>query len=138
MKKPATKFLRWLYLQWQMLVIVFQDFMRRVQHEVAQQRALASVNEDTHIDARKAMMKVYRERMFPPDCLSAGMCRGGHALYFKHDEAMEIFIGKSYDHAADKLIEWFREEQAAQVTPITKASTQMNRAERRKWLSGRW
>lgn len=82
--------------------------------------------------AAEAMKKVYAALpKVPPDTLSAGVMRGGTALFFRHDEATEVFIGRDYDHAAVKLIGWYREEREADVEPLTKTTTQMSRSERR-------
>lgn len=79
-----------------------------------------------------AMRKVYKALpKLPPDTLSGGVQNGGEALFFRHDDGIEVFIGKNYDHAADKFIEWYREEEAAEVAPTTKTTTKMPRRERR-------
>lgn len=79
-----------------------------------------------------ALKKVYAALpKVPPDTITAGIQNGGHALFFRHDEAMEICIGRDYDHAADQLIKWYREEEKAEVAPTTRETTKMPRKERR-------
>jgi hypothetical protein len=82
--------------------------------------------------AAAAMKKVYKALpKVPPDTLTGGIQNGGSALFFRHDEGIEIVIGRDYDHAADRFIQWYREEREADVEPRTKTTTQMSRSERR-------
>lgn len=79
----------------------------------------------------RAMLKVYRARPWlPPDTLSAGIQNGGEALFLTHKAGREIFIGKSYDHAADELIAWLGREGALIETSTVSS---MNRKERRAY-----
>ena len=106
-------------------------------HRIAHDRFMLQFTDDQDQEARRALRRVVDARLFPPDCVSAGACRGGPAMFFTHDGHKEVFIGNSYEHAADELLKWWREENAAGVTPSTKHSTHMNRAERRAWKSNK-
>lgn len=78
-----------------------------------------------------AMLKVYRAFPdLPPDVLSAGIMRGGDALYVRHKGALEVFIGRSYDHAADELIAWLCNE-GRQADFVDKS--RLNRKDRRMY-----
>lgn len=78
-----------------------------------------------------AMHKVYKAcPWIPPDTVSAGIQNGGDALFFRHDEGLEIFIGRNFDHAADELIQWLK-LQGSEIQ--TKTTTKMNRRERRAY-----
>lgn len=81
----------------------------------------------------EAMVKVYGAcPWIPPDTVSAGILRGGEALFFRHNDATEVFIGNDYDHAADKLIEWLTLQGDELKTSET---TKMNRQHRRAYAS---
>jgi hypothetical protein len=83
--------------------------------------------------AALAMRKVYLAcPHIPPDTISAGIMRGGEALFFRHNDATEVFIGKTYDHAADKLTEWIHSQRD---TLETSRITKMNRVERRAYAA---
>jgi hypothetical protein len=107
--------------------------MLRVRHD----RYVAQLTQNDLDGAQNAIRRVAEARLFPPDCVSAGAVRGGPALIFKHDGATEIFIGTSYDHAAGKLLQWFREERSAGEAPQTRKTTRLNRATRRAWASNK-
>lgn len=110
---------------------------RLLRHRIAHDRFMQQFSEHQSDEAKAALRRVIDARLFPPDCVSAGGCRGGPALFFTHDEQKEVFIGHTYDHAADELLKWWREEDAAGVAPVTKQSTHLNRAQRRAWKSNK-
>jgi len=120
-----------------LLWLAFVACCVRLKHRIAHDRFMLQFTTHQDDEARAALRRVVDARLFPPDCVSAGGCRGGPALFFTHDGHKEVFIGNTYDHAADELLKWWREESAAGVTPITTGSTHMNRAERRAWKSNR-
>ena len=105
----------------------------RVRHD----RYVAQLSRNDLDEAQSAVRRVAEARLFPPDCVSAGAVHGGPALILKHDGATEVFIGNSYNHAADKLLQWFREERSAGEAPKTQKTTRMNRASRRAWASNK-
>jgi hypothetical protein len=80
--------------------------------------------------AQLAVDRVVLETDITPDCVSALIFRGGEAIKVKHNEAWEIFIGLSYEHAADEAIEWLK-RQGDEVK--TGKVTKMNRQQRRKF-----
>jgi hypothetical protein len=80
----------------------------------------------------KALERVRRSLPdWPPDVFSVGIMRGGEAVFVKHNGAIEVFIGKNYDHAATKCIEWARSYGASGIK--TSKVTKMNRRERRAY-----
>lgn len=67
---------------------------------------LQDQNSPQHNEAQEAVDRVVRETRLASDCISAGVLRGGATLFIAHDSGREAFIGRSYEHAADKVIEW--------------------------------
>jgi hypothetical protein len=57
-------------------------------------------------EAQEAVDRIVRETRLAADCVSATVLRGGATILVTHDRGREAFIGRSYDHAADKVIEW--------------------------------
>lgn len=108
-----------------------------LRHQISQERYLMThtLDDGESDEARAALRRVVDAREFPPDCVSAGASRGGPALFFKHDDALEVFIGSSYDHAATELLAWWRGQKAA--PPTTATTTKLNRAQRRAWRSNK-
>jgi hypothetical protein len=136
-KKPISRLLRKIASVFVQLYAWFAAKILECRYQIAQIHALDQRSVRTDEEAVTALRKVWNKKLFPPDCVSAGLCRGGPALFFTHDEAKEVFIGASYDHAADQLIKWYLEERAAKVEPTTKTVTKLNRAQRRAWSSGK-
>jgi len=105
-------------------------------HRIAHDRyMMATPIDEATVRASFAMKRVIDARLFPPDCLSAGAMHGGPALFLRTDKALEVFIGVDYEHAADKLIEWWEAQHRAGVAPPTKSTTKLNRHQRRAWKS---
>lgn len=67
----------------------------------------------------------------PPDTISAGIQNGGQALFFRHKGVTEIFIHRTYDEAADRLIEWIQ----AQRDTLDTSNSAMSRVERRAYAA---
>lgn len=119
------------------LLIAIKALFRRVVWfwQGKQLEAEFSKNESpVRSEAEEAVAKVVFETDVAPDCVSAGILRGGTAIFVTHNNAKEVFIHKTYAEAADKAIEWLRlqgdEVKAGKVT-------QMNRKERRAWKKRR-
>lgn len=87
--------------------------------------------------AKRALRRITLEGLCPPDTVSMGVMNGGPAVYFTHDLAKEVFIGNTYEHAADRFIEWMRDQKAMGegYAPTTKKTTKLNRHERRAYES---
>jgi hypothetical protein len=87
--------------------------------------------------AKRALKRAVLAGLCPPDTMSMGICNGGPALYFKHDAAQEVFIGKTYEDAVDHFLWWLREMQRAgpAYAPTTKSTTKLSRHERRAYAS---
>lgn len=107
----------------------FATSLRRSKQELELRQQMQVQNFDP---AKNALRRVIDSRLCPPDTVSAGAMYGGPALFFKHDGATEVFIGRNYDHAADKLIEWLRTEHVE-----TQNTTRLNRKQRRAWKSNK-
>ena len=118
---------------WSWLRLWWKNSLLRIK----QDRFVASLMPGDISEAQRAILKVTAAHLFPPDCLSAGAVHGGPALILKHDGAVEVFIGRTYDHAADELLKWWRQKQAVGIAPTTKTTTKLNRASRRAWASNR-
>jgi hypothetical protein len=73
---------------------------------------LSDAGSEEYIESRKAIARVVTQGPFAPDCVSACVIRGGHTILLRHDSATEAFIGKDYEHAANKAIEWIQRQGA--------------------------
>lgn len=69
-------------------------------------------------DAEQAVERVVRETRLAADCVKATVLRGGATLVVTHDGGQEAFIGRSYDHAADKVIEWANQREGRFVRQV--------------------
>lgn len=57
-------------------------------------------------EAELAVDRIVANTRIAADCVAATVLRGGPTIIIKHDLGQEAFIGRSYEHAADKAIEW--------------------------------
>lgn len=103
---------------------------RTKDHEPALREVLAD-------PAKRALHRITLAGLCPPDTVSMGLMRGGPAVFFTHDRGKEIFIGETYEHAADKFLEWMRDQLARGpgYVPPTKKTTLLSRHERRAYAS---
>lgn len=109
-------------------------FFTRVEQARQEQTLRHELEQTGGEPAKAALRKVIDARLCPPDTVSAGVMYGGPALFFKHNQATEVFIGRDYNHAADKLIEWLRGP--LRDLPTSK-TTKLNRKQRRAWASNK-
>jgi hypothetical protein len=77
-------------------------------------------------EAEEAVDRIVRETRVAPDCVAATVLRGGATIIITHDNGKEAFIGRSYDHAANKVIEWLleREGRFAKFQGVSRISLQ--------------
>lgn len=57
-------------------------------------------------EAQEAVNRVVYATKMPPDCVTAGVFRGGCSVSVKHDSAWEVFVHNTYAEAADEAIDW--------------------------------
>lgn len=69
-------------------------------------------------EAQEAVDRVVRETRLAADCVSATVLRGGATLLVTHDRGREAFIGRSYNHAADKVIEWANQREGRFIRQV--------------------
>jgi hypothetical protein len=102
-------------------------------------------------EAEEAIAKVVYQSNIAPDCVVASVVRGGTAIILIHsvvsndrrgrpyrDDSgralrkgqQECFIGRSYDHAADKALEWLAMQDGKLSTGV---QSSMNRRARRSF-----
>lgn len=93
--------------------------------------------QETFNEGADALRKIADARVCSPDTVSAGECRGGPAIFFRHDGATEVFIGRTYDHAANEFLQWIQVQNRAGEAPTTAKTTKLNRAQRRFWASNK-
>ena len=118
------------------LLIAIKSLLRRVVQfwQGKQLEAEFSKNESPVRDeAEEAVAKVVFETGVAPDSVSAGILRGGCAVFVTHRSAKEAFLHKTYAEAADEAVKWLRlqgdEIQTGKIK--TTGATHMNRKERR-------
>lgn len=86
-------------------------------------------------EAQLAVDRVVYETNIAPDCAIGMIVRGGTAIMIKHEPhgngaTQDIFIGNTYEEAADKAIEWIK----AQGTELaTQGVSRILREDRRKF-----
>ena len=87
-------------------------------------------------EAQIALDRVVFETHLPHDCITACIVRGGPCILVKHDAAQEAFIGTSYNHAADKAIEWINaqgdEISTEKTTKLSRKAQKVFDAQRRR------
>lgn len=93
--------------------------------------------QETFDEGSEALRKIANARVCVPDTVSAGECHGGPAIFFRHDGGMEVFIGKTYDHAANEFLQWISVQNGAGEAPKTTKTSKLNRAQRRFWASNK-
>lgn len=93
--------------------------------------------QETFNEGSEALRKIADARVCAPDTVSAGECRGGPAIFFRHNDGMEVFVGNTYDHAANEFLQWITVQNRADEAPKTSKTTKLNRAQRRFWASNK-
>jgi hypothetical protein len=84
-------------------------------------------------EAQEAVDRVVRETRIASDCVSATVLRGGATIIVAHDAGREAFIGRSYDHAADKVIEWANQREGRFIRQmVTSRMSQQGQRSTRK------
>lgn len=129
MKLPKKKRSLWGLVKW-----IWQQIVWKFRGE-ALHAQLQDTTSPLRSEAQIAVDRVVYETHIAPDCVSAMIVRGGTAIHVKHDpigngSTQTVFIGTSYSHAADKVIEWLK-TQGAELT--TKKVSQLRRADARKF-----
>jgi hypothetical protein len=83
-------------------------------------------------EAQEAVDRIVRKTRLAADTVASTVLRGGAAILVLHDEGQEAFIGRSYAHAADKVIEWAnqREGRYVQQRHVSRMSQQGARSTR--------
>lgn len=95
---------------------------------------LADTGSQARSEAEEAVARVIYETDLVPDCVAASVIMGGCAIIITRDGGVgETFVGKSYNHAADKAVEWVKTRAVAEgVNLKAQGSTSgLNRAQRR-------
>lgn len=93
--------------------------------------------QETFDEGADALRKIADARLCAPDTVSAGEAHGGPAIFFRHDGGTEVFIGRTFSHAADEFLQWIRVQNEADQAPSTKHTSKLNRAQRRFWASNK-
>ena len=87
--------------------------------------------------AKRELRRITLEGLCPPDTVSMGVMNGGPAVFFTHDRGKEVFIGHTFEHAADNFLVWMRDAKSrgAAYVPPTKNTTKLSRHDRRAYAS---
>ena len=98
---------------------------------------LSDYGSDTRSEAEQAVERIVLATDIVPDCVAATTLRGGAAILITHDKAQEGFIGRSYEHAADKAIEWLTKREGRYIvqrnsTSLSQKSVKIFNAKRKK------
>lgn len=87
--------------------------------------------------AKRALKRITLEGLCPPDTVSMGVMNGGPAVFFTHDLGKEVFIDLTYEGAAERFIQWMKQQRALGegYVPKTSNTTNLSRHERRAYAS---
>lgn len=85
-------------------------------------------------EAEEAVDRVVRETRLAVDCVAATVLSGGATIVVAHDGGREAFIGYSFAHAADRVIEWANQREGKFIKQMltSRTSQQSQRATRKR------
>ena len=99
---------------------------------------LANPDSDVRTEAQRAIDRVVFETQIPPDCVKAMFFRGAPNIQISHDPftggaTATMINGESYNHAAERAIEWITANSKGDLT--FHGATVMRRKDRRAFNS---